>query len=490
MFEKKLEEAATQSRQKLFVLALICTIIGLVIVIALLFLSDNSLFKNTDQAASQTDNPASEEKKQVSGGSAPLEKNITAASQKYDRQEVITLIGRYEETLEPVILTDGFAVWNKSIQTDLKSQKDDVVGNLASGSIDTAYDQVIRLIESASVAVGDFEMAFDSAMTEAAASYDSDDIQGAQVNIDYALSLNSTYRATLELKKKIDTLPEILELIKLAAVAHTENNLEEEKRISEMIVERDPNRIFYRERITEIGTLLTERRFEQSIVRGLDANRVGNLTGLQTAHDEAKAIFPGREETKILAGMVAALKRKITFDNFIQKAGIAMQADDWNGALQGYENASAIFPNSKEVQDGLDMSRTILAHKKRIAGLMARPERLSNDSVKADALQAVGNAEVLGAISESLKLETEMLQKAVERWNQQIDILIVSDQFTFVSVKGVGKIGKVVSYKIQLKPGSYVLEGKREGFKTKLVPITVEPDDTTVEVEVITDERI
>ena len=42
----------------------------------------------------------------------------------------------------------------------------------------------------------------------------------------------------------------------------------------------------------------------------------------------------------------------------------------------------------------------------------------------------------------------------------------------------------------RLKPGSYVLEGKREGFKTKLVPITIDPDDTVVEVEVITDERI
>ena len=490
MFEKKLEEAAAQSRQKLFILALICTVIGLVLVIALFFLSVGSPFKTADDTSPHIATPVENEEKEASEKSRSSEQKEPAAIQQYERQEVITLIGRYEETLEPVVLTEGFAAWNKATQEDLIALKDDVVGKMASGSIDAAYEQVIRLIESASISVGDFELAFGTAMTEAAASYDSDDAQGARAHIDYALSLNNRSQEALNLKDRIEALPEVLELIRQASVARTENNLEAEKRFSEQIIALDPDRSFYRERIAEIEALLNERRFEDSVVRGLDANRGNNLSALQAAYSEAKAIFPNREETKNLAGMVVALKQKIAFDNFMQKGGNAMEADDWQAALREYENASAIYPNSKDARDGLDISRSILAKKQQIAALMIRPERLSNDAVKTDALDALENSAVLGALSGSLKQEAESLAKEIERWNRQIDILIISDEITSVSVKGVGRVGQVSSYKIRLKPGSYILEGKREGFKTKLVPITIDPDDTVIEIEVITDERI
>ena len=490
MFEKKLEEAAAQSRQTLFIFALISTVIGLVLVIALIFISTGSPFKGKDETSTQMTTPVEKVENDPSEKSGSSEKKEPTATQTYEREEVITLIGRYEQTLESIVLTEGFAIWNKTLQADLIALKDDVVGKLASGTVDAAYKQVIRLIESASVAVGDFEMAFDTAMADAAASFDSDDVQGARAYIDYALSLNNTSQEALGLKEKIEALPIVLELIRQAAVARTENNLEAEKRFSEQIVALDPDRSFYRSRITEIETLLTERRFEESIVRGLDANRENDLSALQAAHSEAKSIFPDREATKNLAGMAIALKQRIAFDNFMQRGGRAMEADDWQAAQREYENASAIYPNSKDARDGLEISRSILAKKQQIAAFMASPERLSNDSVKSDALDALQNSEVLGALSGSLQREASSLSDEIERWNRQIDILIFSDELTSVSVKGVGRVGQVSSYKIRLKPGSYVLEGKREGFKTKLVPITIDPDDTVVEVEVITDERI
>ncbi|MAZ02010.1 MAG: hypothetical protein CMN56_02620 [Sneathiella sp.] len=490
MFEKKLEEAAAQSRQTLLIFALISTVIGLVLVIALLFISTGSPFKGTEGSSTQITAPVEKVEQEPSNKAESSRQKEPTATQTYERQEVITLIGRYEQTLEPVVLTEGFASWNKSLQSDLIALKDDVVGKLASGSIDSAYEQVIRLIESASVAVGDFEMAFDTAMTDAAASYNSDDVQGARAHIDYALSLNNTNQEALNLKEKIEALPEVLELVRQASVARTENNLEAEKRFSEQIVALDPDRSFYRERITEIETFLTERRFEESVVRGLDANRKSDLSALQAAHNEAKSVFPVREETKNLAGMLVALKQKIAFDNFMRRGGKAMEADDWQAAQREYENASAIYPNNKDARDGLEIARSILAKKQQIAAFMASPERLSNDFVKTDATEALKNSEVLGALSGSLQREAEGLSKEIERRNRQIDILIFSDQLTSISVKGVGRVGQVSSYKIRLKPGSYVLEGKREGFKTKLVPITIDPDDTVVEVEVITDERI
>ena len=74
--------------------------------------------------------------------------------------------------------------------------------------------------------------------------------------------------------------------------------------------------------------------------------------------------------------------------------------------------------------------------------------------------------------------------------NTPVNVNVISDGKTFVSVRGVGKVGETTGKTIQLKPGTYSFEGKREGYRSKLIEVSIPLNRSDVQVTVIADERI
>lgn len=495
MFEKKIEEAAKASRQKFLLLVMSCTIILLAFIVFLLlpgfFKSDTG--HDGGSGTAQTPAPIAEPKHVETPEATKAAGSKSAnfdSEQLREQREVTALVGRYEDTLEPTVQTAGFAAWDQDRQHDLIQGKKDVITKLASGNIDGAYNDILDLIEQADTSIATYRDAVQIAIAEAEAALAGDNYQLARTAIDRALLLDGNDRKAQDLKQKIDALPELLDLIDRVRVAAVENNLEKERDLLQQILEKDPSRSGFRDRLNEINSLLTERRYEQVIANGLQAHRTGKVKELASAYDRAKGIFPSREETENLASLLISLKREIAFDNFVIEATAAMEADDWQQAHKGFEKALTIHSDDQEARNGLEMSKSILNAKREISAYLGKPERLSTDTVKNAALKAVTDAEIFGALSQSLQSEMGQLLSQIEKMNREIDVLIISDKSTLVSVKGVGRVGQVDRYSIRLKPGAYVFEGKREGFRTKLVPITIRPEDNAVRVEVITDERI
>ena len=67
---------------------------------------------------------------------------------------------------------------------------------------------------------------------------------------------------------------------------------------------------------------------------------------------------------------------------------------------------------------------------------------------------------------------------------------VVSDNQTNIIVRGVGVVGITLSKTIQLTPGRYKFEGKREGYKSKLIDVLIPYDKTSYRLSVICDEPI
>jgi hypothetical protein len=68
-------------------------------------------------------------------------------------------------------------------------------------------------------------------------------------------------------------------------------------------------------------------------------------------------------------------------------------------------------------------------------------------------------------------------------------VTVLSDNQTDIRVLGVGNVGKTVSKQIELSPGDYVFEGRREGFKSKQVKLSISTKQAT-SITVVCDERI
>ena len=57
-------------------------------------------------------------------------------------------------------------------------------------------------------------------------------------------------------------------------------------------------------------------------------------------------------------------------------------------------------------------------------------------------------------------------------------------------MRGVGRVGLTNEKTIDLRPGKYTFEGKRTGYRSKLIQVDIPPGSENVVVEIYTDERI
>lgn len=490
MLEKKLEEAVRKSRrQQMILLAVVVFLMLIGAVVVLVSQLDFRALQAPAAPAVARETPLQREEAPIVR-IAPSSPETETANPAHSRDEVVRLLGRFEEAFEPTLKSAPFAAWNGRAAEALFAARDKVIMDLANGDTDRAFDEASALLVEAESVTAAFDAAFAEALATAAAAYEGDDYASAHVATERALALRPGDAGAAQLAEKIAALPEILDLIEKARIARIENDLEEELTLSREIVRLDDGRNLYRERIAEIESALREQRFAGAIAAGFDALKAENIARAEAAYKQASAIYSSREETKNLAEQLQDLKRKVTFRQSVREGDAAIKADNWTAAMSHYQAAAALYPDNAEVLEAVSLIEQILRHNGEVTRFLQQPERLSAPNIRNEAERAISEASLFSAMSPSLQRNIAALETAISRQNREIDVWVLSDKLTTVSVRSVGHVGQVDRYKIRLKPGQYIFEGRREGYRTKAVPVTISPDDGQVEVTVISDERI
>ena len=67
---------------------------------------------------------------------------------------------------------------------------------------------------------------------------------------------------------------------------------------------------------------------------------------------------------------------------------------------------------------------------------------------------------------------------------------ILSDGNTEVTIRQVGKVGKILKKTIELSPGKYTLEGKRKGYKTVLLEELISIEKKNITIKIVCNEPI
>jgi len=491
MLQGRLDEAARATRQNLIIVGLCAVVFVMSISLVLVFTQYFTKEKSAVQAVSpQLEDLPSKSDLTLKDDAAqeltqPAELNL-----KTSHKAVLSLINQFEEEIEPKVAAQEFGLWNSALQQRLLNEKRQAIETLAKGDLDLAFDQLTQAIKDAKDALSELESEFAAEIDNALSAFSVDAYREARIAIDKALTLKASDPDAINLKKQIGKLPEIQSLIDQANVARTENDLYKEQQISLKISQIDPNRTAYAERADEIELLLIEQKFEDVVIAGNEANRTDNVKALQQIITVARALYPERAETRDLEGKLLFLRHKIAFNGFMINAHTAISNDNWKVALTAYKQAQTIHPDDSEVIGGITLASQIIQHQNSIRDFNIDPGRLANVTVKKSAENTLENASTLGAISPTLKAAITRLEVNIENYNRPVNITVISDGLTNVSVRGIGQVGIVSQHSIQLKPGNYRFEGKRQGYKTKSVSITITPEDTNVRVEVIADERI
>ena len=435
----------------------------------------------------------------------PIVKNSTSVDQNIDGSEEGTAthevnialrdtfkqqLKDFQNKVEPAILAASVAVWATDAHDKIFEYKEGAMQAFSAGNYSSATALLQSAFESADNILSLAEEKFRIYLDIAIRAFESGDSNTAQANITQALLLKPDDATTKALKARIDVLPEVLRLLASASKARAENDYKELKAYLQEITRLDPARKDLKIQLQAITQKVIGQEFASHISNGIEAVSRRDLHTAQESLVLAKRIFPTRDEVALLNKDVQQLSHEIMLQQHLRSARVAASKDDWKSAYDSYRKALAVDDTDSIAADGARLAVRILESHKDIVRYRSHPERLSSENVATAAKAVLQRAETLYQESPGLAAEGHSLSELIADYSTPLGVIVRSDNKTKILVRGVGVVGKTLQRTVSLKPGIYTFEGKRPGYKSKLIQVEVNRDGVLPEVVLVCDEPV
>jgi len=406
------------------------------------------------------------------------------------RQSCIDALNDYENNIKPELNRIDLSRWDKTRSDHLTTLQKEALSRFSIADYEGALNYIEELTQLAQTMIADSQLQFKETFSNAQDAYDADSYNEAKLQINNALILNNQSEEAAMLSDKIDKLPDILPLLEKVNTARVENNNEKELSLIKEIIKIIPERESAIERKRELVGIIDRNNFKANITQSYKAIEQSNVEKAKQKLIAAKKIYPDRREIGDLTIAIQKLEKEQRLEEYQQAAQAAMASDNWVVAKQQLELALRERVDDKQIQMSLANATKIVDLINEIDQNIDNPYRLSNKLVASNANARIAEAKLFLNISPSLNEKSDALSRLLESMNINISVEIVSDNQTQIIVRGVGVVGITQSKIIQLKPGHYKFEGKREGFKSRLIDVLIPYDKTSYRLNVICDEPI
>lgn len=397
----------------------------------------------------------------------------------------------YENEIKPEILSLNLPAWAPEEHAALTDKELSAVEDFTNGNFTSGIKKFDELITQVAELKDLWEKNFNSAFAEAQQAFTSFRVSAATDAINRALLYKSDDSGTISLKNRITVMEKVVALVKAADVAQIENKLDEEIALLAKAIDLDPKHTALTQRHRLLKKQKDERDFDDLIKKAWLALDQKNISRSRANLSQAAQIFPQRKELTLLTKELKKNEKNLAYKKFVRQAQAATQDDDWQNVEAHYTKALGIFPGDEKTRAELERARAINRHTQQLEKALAHPERLSDTNVAVVANELLIQNEQLASHSPTLQRLTEQLSHALRQASIPVPVVVHSDKKTYVSVLGIGMIGKVRKYSLKegLKPGSYTFKGNRKGYKDKLITVRIRQGQA-VNVTVICDEPV
>ena len=499
MLEKKIAEAKQKNKQQRNQL-----ILGslLVAVLSAFFIYVVTFFKITprEQVISSTvQDPApklfTEEIKEDAHEESHVEieevvdSNVLAINNG-TKDKFIEILKNYETSTETQLNKIDLEVWDKEKYLYVTDTKEDAILDFSAGRFNEAINKISDLEEFVSEIIDEGEKLYNEELNQAKKFHIADQYNDAKFHIERTLIFNRESSEALELQKKIDELPNIIPLLKEIKTADIENNYQKEYELINKLLSIDPDRTELLPRKNELAKLIKDKSFSSFIAKAQKAIEQEDIKKAKKNISAAKKADPERPELSSIEQKLNNLEKRIRIDSAITSAKSAADEDDWVTAKKFLEIALQDAPDNNEILNTLKTSNQIIKFKALFSIYVKDPYKLANEKNNKEIKVAIDKTKDISLLSKTLRQKRQVVIESLTKMNNKIPVDVISDQKTYILVRGVGKVGVVEKKTIQLRPGNYIFEGQRKGFKSKLVKVLIPIEQNSFSVKVICDEPI
>ena len=265
--------------------------------------------------------------------------------------------------------------------------------------------------------------------------------------------------------RRAGNLEEVTRLVDEAEDLRDANRLDEALTTAQRAVSLDGAYEQARSLVSSIRTQIADNAFTRVMSEGFTALQSGESESAIAAFERALSMRPNSTQaqeaitqTKDQLAVTQINVHRSAAENFADQ-------EQWAAAVREYDAALSIDPNLVFAIEGRDYTQKRAQLDSLLASAIDQPERLSDAAVYEQVVQVYYTGRNLEADGARLQGQLDELEVLLNKAQVPVEVQLVSDNQTLVTLYQVGELGKFNQQVLSLKPGKYVAVGTRSGYR-------------------------
>jgi tetratricopeptide (TPR) repeat protein len=341
------------------------------------------------------------------------------------------------------------------------------------------YDSVAAPLASLEKTITEIESGEQAALaaqiSEGKRALTAGEFENARQAYETALKIEPGNNAATDGLAKVAAASGVVPTLADAENAENDNDLAKAQTLFADVLKRNPGNATATEGLARVRRALAEKQFNAEMGAGLAALNAGRLAEARTHLEQAHKLRPDSAEVSAALQRVADTGSGRSLAELEQRAARLADEERWTEALAIYDEALSRDTSLQFAIDGRAKVAPRAELGKRLQALIDRPERLAEDSVRAEAERLLAQADALPRKGPVIRSQVSRLEILLPTFNQPVSLALESDNATEVAIQRVGFFGAFERREVTLKPGKYTVTGKRAGYRDVRREITVAP---------------
>ena len=290
--------------------------------------------------------------------------------------------------------------------------------------------------------------------------------------------------------QRAQSLDEVGAFIADANELFEDGELDQARDLYRQVLNLDSYNQFAREKIREVSALIIGNEFSRIMSSGYTLLEGGDPEHAIATFQRAAAL--GVKQEQALAAITQTENEIASAEiNRLRELIVASEGEEqWQSAVGDYDRVLAIDVNLLFAIDGRDYAEKRARLDSLLIDAIDNPERFSEDAVFQQTLDVYYTGRAIEEVGPRLSGQLDELQIFLENSQVPIDVQLISDALTDVTLLRIGNLGTFKQTSVSLKPGHYVAVGKRIGYREVRAEFTVGFGQTPNSVLVKCEERI
>ncbi len=357
-----------------------------------------------------------------------------------------------------------------------------------------AFDQATAEYRNADSALAQLQdsvpQVFADALARGNAALEAGDAAQASDAFSLALLLQPGATEAQSGMQRAATLDQVNALLAQAQQQRSAGELEAARTTLEEAVALDGAHSGARSQLDEIRQAISDNAFTRVMSTGFAALQSGDTDGAIAAFEQALVMRPGNPEAQEAITQTRDQLAVSRINAHREAAQTHVAGEQWEAAVAEYDAALAIDAALVFAIEGRDYAAKRLQLDRLLQDAIDQPERLADTAVHAQAVQVYYTGLALGNPGPRLQQQLSQVEVLLARAQVPVDVQLLSDNLTEVTLYQVGVLGRFQSQTLSLKPGRYVAVGTRPGYRDVRTEFEVGFDNRSAPVTVACTEEI